>query len=155
MRKESPEAFNRKLSSQLSGCCYDYQSYSASSMCSLYGQDCESGETPSHDSGDDGCGVDGLSFIGLSFSVNTASGNPYSYQLCDQFEQSWTSGKAPRIKNFIEDLDALSVAALLRELLPLDISYRRMHNVCLEPSFYVSEFPNHAELVKEICGQYT
>jgi len=27
----------------------------------------------------------GLSFIGLSFSVNTPSGNPYSYQLCDQF----------------------------------------------------------------------
>jgi hypothetical protein len=26
-----------------------------------------------------------LSFIGLSFSVNMASGNPYSYQLCDQF----------------------------------------------------------------------
>ena len=28
---------------------------------------------------------EGLSFIGISFSVNTASGNPYSYQLCDQF----------------------------------------------------------------------
>ena len=24
-------------------------------------------------------------FIGISFSVNTANGNPYSYQLCDQF----------------------------------------------------------------------
>jgi len=29
--------------------------------------------------------MEGLSFIGISFSVNTASGNPYSYQLCDQF----------------------------------------------------------------------
>jgi hypothetical protein len=75
----------RRLSSQLSGCCYDYQSYSASDLCYIYGNDCESGETPSHDSGDDGCSQDGLSFIGISFSVNTASGNPYSYQLCDQF----------------------------------------------------------------------
>jgi hypothetical protein len=75
----------RKLSSQLSGCCYDYQSYSAADLCYIYGNDCESGETPSHDSGDSDCSQDGLSFIGVSFSVNTASGNPYSYQLCDQF----------------------------------------------------------------------
>jgi hypothetical protein len=85
MLQESPEMFERKLSSQLSGCCYNYQAYSASDLCSLYGNDCESGETPSHDSGDDDCSQSGLSFIGISFSVNTASGNPYSYQLCDQF----------------------------------------------------------------------
>lgn len=75
----------RDLSSQLSGCCYTYQDYSANNMCYLYGNDCESGETPSHDSGDGDCSQEGLSFIGISFSVNTASGNPYSYQLCDQF----------------------------------------------------------------------
>ena len=82
---EEPEHFSRRLSSQLTGCCYTYQSYSAADMCALYGQDCESGETPSHDSGDESCEQEGLSFIGISFSVNTASGNPYSYQLCDQF----------------------------------------------------------------------
>ncbi len=77
--------FGRKLSSQLTGCCYDYQSYGAADLCAIYGNDCESGETPSHDSGDGDCSQDGLSFIGVSFSVNTASSNPYSYQLCDQF----------------------------------------------------------------------
>jgi len=75
----------RELSSQLSGCCYSYQKYSASSLCYMYGNDCQSGETPSHDSGDEDCSQQGLSFIGISFSVNTANGNPYSYQLCDQF----------------------------------------------------------------------
>lgn len=84
-RQDTPEDFERKLSSQLTGCCYNYQSYSASTMCSTYGQDCESGETPSHDDNDGDCSHDGLSFIGVSFSVNTANGNPYSYQLCDQF----------------------------------------------------------------------
>ena len=75
----------RRLSSQLTGCCSTYSSYSASDMCGLYGQDCDSGEQSSHDSGDDTCEQDGLSFIGVSFSVNTPNGNPYSYQLCDQF----------------------------------------------------------------------
>ena len=83
--EEQEDVNHRELSSQLSGCCYDYQSYSASDLCYIYGNDCESGETPSHDSGDESCSQDGLSFIGISFSVNTASGNPYSYQLCDQF----------------------------------------------------------------------
>jgi hypothetical protein len=79
------DPFHRHLSSQLTGCCTTYISYSASDMCSLYNQDCVSGDQPSHDSGDQDCTQAGLSFIGISFSVNTALGNPYSYQLCDQF----------------------------------------------------------------------
>ena len=83
---EEPEQFNRRLSSQLTGCCYTYKSYSASGMCSLYGEDCsEGGGGDGHNSGDASCEQKGLSFIGISFSVNTPSGNPYSYQLCDQF----------------------------------------------------------------------
>ena len=70
---------------QLSGCCTTYSAYGAEEMCALYNEDCWSGETPSHDSGDESCTQDGLSFIGVSFSVNVASGNAYSYQLCDQF----------------------------------------------------------------------
>mmetsp|Transcript_19980 Transcript_19980/g.57856 ORF Transcript_19980/g.57856 Transcript_19980/m.57856 type:complete len:1015 (-) Transcript_19980:383-3427(-) len=75
----------RRLANQLTGCCETYSAYSAEDLCGSYGEDCQSGEQPSHDSGDDDCAQDGLSFIGVSFSVNTASGNPYSYQLCDQF----------------------------------------------------------------------
>ena len=75
----------RQLSSQLTGCCTNYMTYTAEDMCEIYNQDCVSGDTPSHDSGDDSCEQVGLSFLGISFSVNTPSGNPYSYQLCDQF----------------------------------------------------------------------
>lgn len=84
-QSESPDEFARKLSSQLTGCCYSYQSYGAESLCAMYGHDCQTGKTKSHDSGDSGCAHEGLSFIGVSFSVNVPNGNPYSYQLCDQF----------------------------------------------------------------------
>ena len=82
------DSFNNQVHrnlGQLSGCCSTNSAYSADEMCALYNEDCESGETPSHDSGDESCTQDGLSFIGISFSVNVASGNAYSYQLCDQF----------------------------------------------------------------------
>lgn len=82
--ESSTSEFERKMG-QLSGCCTDYQDISAKRMCYKYGQDCSEGQYPSHDSGDDDCTQSGLSFIGVSFSVNTAHGNPFSYQLCDQY----------------------------------------------------------------------
>jgi len=81
----TPEEFGRVLGSQLTGCCETYTEYTADNLCYKYGENCATGQIPSNDSGDDDCGMDGLSFIGVSFSVNTAYGNPYSYQLCDQF----------------------------------------------------------------------
>uniref|UniRef100_A0A7S4RF12 Uncharacterized protein n=1 Tax=Ditylum brightwellii TaxID=49249 RepID=A0A7S4RF12_9STRA len=80
----STEEFERELS-QLTGCCETWSAYSAAQMCNLYGEDCNTGNEPSHDSGDDDCTQAGLSFIGVSFSVLTPKGNPYSYQLCDQY----------------------------------------------------------------------
>ena len=78
--------FERELGSQLTGCCYTYQNYYPDGICGLYGQDCESGDAGSGDNGDEeDCSMEGLSFIGISFSVNSNHGNPYSYQLCDQF----------------------------------------------------------------------
>jgi len=76
---------DRDLGSQFTGCCYDYQDSSAETMCGVYGQDCEGGGEGGSNDGEGDCSMEGLSFIGISFSVNTANGNPYSYQLCDQF----------------------------------------------------------------------
>lgn len=77
----------RELSSQLTGCCYNYVDYTAEEMCGMYGHDCESGEGGDDKDEEDGedCSQAGLSFIGISFSVQTSHGNPYSYHLCDQF----------------------------------------------------------------------
>mmetsp|Transcript_59703 Transcript_59703/g.69780 ORF Transcript_59703/g.69780 Transcript_59703/m.69780 type:complete len:1008 (+) Transcript_59703:194-3217(+) len=83
---EEPEFMRRRLGSQLTGCCYTYGDYAAEDMCGLYGVDCEGGGDGKNEDDEEGdCSQDGLSFIGISFSVNTEDGNPYSYQLCDQF----------------------------------------------------------------------
>ena len=76
---------NGRHLSQLTGCCETYADVKSYKLCYKYGQDCTTGQEPSHDSGDEDCSQEGLSFIGISFSVNTAHGNPYSYQLCDQY----------------------------------------------------------------------
>jgi hypothetical protein len=76
---------NRELG-QYTGCCSNYKKYYAEDLCAYYGENCEEGGgSGDHNSGDADCSMEGLSFIGISFSVNTANGNPYSYQLCDQF----------------------------------------------------------------------
>lgn len=96
------EEFERHLGSQLTGCCTTYSSYSADNMCYKYGENCATGEMPSHDSGDEDCEMEGLSFIGVSFSVNTANGNPYSFQLCDQF---YMENIIDRDYNFVMSMD--------------------------------------------------
>ncbi len=70
---------------QLTGCCSNYKGYYAADLCGMYGQDCDSGGGGGSGSQDEECAMEGLSFVGISFSVNTANGNPYSYQICDQF----------------------------------------------------------------------
>ena len=76
---------NRELG-QYTGCCSNYKKYYADDLCAYYGENCdEGGGSGDHNSGDADCSMEGLSFIGISFSVNTANGNPNSYQLCDQF----------------------------------------------------------------------
>lgn len=70
-----------------SSCCSAYSSYNASDLCELYGFNCGNGNNADEadENTDEQCYQEGLSFIGVSFSVNTQYGNPYSYQLCDQF----------------------------------------------------------------------
>jgi len=81
------DKLGERKTGQMTGCCSSYKSYYADDMCTYYGYDCQDNENSgnSHDSGDGSCYVEGLAFIGISFSVQSTYGNPYSYQLNDQF----------------------------------------------------------------------
>src|SRR5262249_21148666 len=45
--------------------------------------------------------------------------------ICDRFEDAWQSGARPGIENFLGDVAELDRPALLRELVLLDLYYRR------------------------------
>jgi len=84
---EKEPSLQRDLANSYTSCCSKYSSYDSNSLCSLYGYDCGSGGSSDNNKNNQGssCTTSGLSFIGVSFSVNTAKGNAYTYQLCDQF----------------------------------------------------------------------
>lgn len=46
-------------------------------------------------------------------------------QICNQFEHGWRNNPPPRIEAFLDDACGPERTALLRELVPLDVDYRR------------------------------
>ena len=71
---------------------------------------------------------------------------------CDQFESAWKKGENPRIEGFLAGVAAEQRAALLRELLVLDVSYRRQRGETPDAADYILRFPAEAELVKNVFG---
>eukprot|EP00957_Ditylum_brightwellii_P064870 4921333-Ditylum_brightwellii.AAC.1 len=57
----------------VAGRCYDNAGTTAPEMCKIYRHGCKSGETLFHDNRDEDYSQQDLSFIGISFSVNTTS----------------------------------------------------------------------------------
>lgn len=62
-------------------------------------------------------------------------------RLCNQFEQAWQSGKCPRAEEWIAELDARWRRPALRELLPLEIEYRRRAGEAIAAREYVERHP--------------
>jgi WD40 repeat protein/serine/threonine protein kinase len=65
--------------------------------------------------------------------------------LCDRFEQAWQAvgagGPRPRLEDYVAEVAAEARPDLLRELIPLDIAYRRDHDEQPQAAEYQSRFP--------------
>jgi WD40 repeat protein len=72
-------------------------------------------------------------------------------QICLDFEQALLRGGAPRLEDYLIRLDATDSAAmravLFRELLVLEIDYRRRSGVLPTAGAYQSRFPEYAKVV--------
>ena len=71
-------------------------------------------------------------------------------RLCDDFENAWRQGKRPRIEEFLADAPAEERTRVLRELLALELEYRRKRGESRDEDEYRRRFPDHRELVDEL-----
>ncbi|MFO0818371.1 MAG: protein kinase [Pirellulales bacterium] len=69
--------------------------------------------------------------------------------LCDQFESQWQAGAVPALDSFLAQVPPEDQQALLEELLPLDIAYRRQRGEELTTHGYAQVCPQFASLVSE------
>ncbi len=65
--------------------------------------------------------------------------------ICDRFEAAWKAvaetSEHPRLEEFLAAAPEQERDELLRELLPLDVCYRRLHGEPIEPQTYMRLFP--------------
>ena len=68
---------------------------------------------------------------------------------CDRFESAWRSGRRPRIEDVLGEFPEAARPALLRELLGLELAYRRLAGEAPDPEEYRPRFPDHPAEVRD------
>ena len=67
-------------------------------------------------------------------------------ETCDRYEAAWmaanTSGSPPQIEDFLNDVPTTDHTILLRELILLDLHYRRQRGETPQPGDYLGRFPS-------------
>src|ERR1051326_1796447 len=71
-------------------------------------------------------------------------------QLCDAYESAWQRGARPQIRTFLEQGDPAYGARLFRELLLVELEYRRNQGECPTLDEYRRDFPDFAEEIEGV-----
>jgi serine/threonine protein kinase/TolA-binding protein/soluble cytochrome b562 len=66
---------------------------------------------------------------------------------CDRFEADWRAGRRPRLEDALADSPDPEQPALLRELLALELAYRRAAGEAPRDDEYLARLPEHASAV--------
>lgn len=69
--------------------------------------------------------------------------------VCTRFEQQWKAGAAPRMEDFCTQLNGPEYPVLFRELLVLDLEYRRRRGDAPKLQEYVGRFARQARLLSD------
>ncbi len=69
---------------------------------------------------------------------------------CHEFEAAWKNGAIPHLKSYLFRSESGDRKALFRELLPIDICYRRQQNLNPQPYGYSKAFPEWGTLIDAI-----
>ncbi len=69
---------------------------------------------------------------------------------CDRFEAAWRAGQRPRAEDYLGGLPDPDRPALLRELLAMELVYRRLSGEVLEEEEFRRRFPGHDAVVDSV-----
>ncbi len=97
--------------------------------------------------------------MSASNSKSALSGRMEVDRICDEFEQAWKEyvgsasevAAAPRLEDHLASADRVTRSDLLRELLGVELFYRKK---CGEPASqaeYLARFPEQLRTVQEVC----
>jgi hypothetical protein len=81
------------------------------------------------------------------------SGERRVNERCDRFEAAWKAGEQPRIEGYLADTPEPECSYLLRELLALELEYRRKIGETPTEQEYRQWFPDHAALVLAVFNE--
>jgi hypothetical protein len=65
-------------------------------------------------------------------------------QLCTAFETAWKAGMRPRLEDFLHRVGAADQAGLLKELILVELYYRRKHGEEPRVEEYLERLPQHS-----------
>ena len=76
-------------------------------------------------------------------------------EACDRFEAAWRSDTEPRLEDFVAGWEGVERVELLRELVPLDVDYRRARGENPGADYYAAACPADAETLRALFAEFT
>ncbi len=74
-------------------------------------------------------------------------------EICRQFEAAWQQGSKPNLENYLEGLTGPIRETVFRDLLSLEVSYRRRAGEHPTDSEYQTRFPQYSDTVKGVFSK--
>jgi serine/threonine protein kinase/formylglycine-generating enzyme required for sulfatase activity len=74
-------------------------------------------------------------------------------RICDLFEDAWLAGQRPCVKEYLGETPEPERSALFRELLKLDLHYRRQQRETPTETEYCQPFPEYTDLIHAVFGE--
>src|SRR6516165_10578823 len=71
-------------------------------------------------------------------------------QLCDRYENARVAGQQPRMDDYLREVPEAERSALFRELLKLDLHYRRQQRETPTEAEYCQRFPEYTDLIQVV-----
>lgn len=75
--------------------------------------------------------------------------------ICDAFEQAWLAGNEPSINDFLSDVAGPERSRLFRELLAMDVEYRKKRGEQVGPQELVERFPEFETVARQLFEEPT